>query len=82
MTTKFNDKERAAMRVMGLPEDVDELCDKGPEFVSKAQTAIERELLGPGLEDNRMDLNPYGEALRSAMDAITYRVRERQQSQQ
>ncbi len=82
MTTKFNEKERAAMRVMGLPEDVDELCGKGPEFVSRAQAAIERELLGPGLEDNGMDLNPYGEALRSAMDAITYRERERRQSKQ
>jgi hypothetical protein len=81
MTTKFNDKERAAMRVMGLPENVDELCDKGPEFVDAAQEAIENELLGPGLEDNGMDLNPYGEALRSAMDAITDRVWERQHQQ-
>ena len=29
MTTKFNDEERAAMRVMGLPEDVDEFLIKG-----------------------------------------------------
>ena len=81
MTMKFNDEERAAMRVMGLPEDIDELCDRGPEFVDAAQEAIENELLGPGLEDNGMDLNPYGEALRSAMDAITDRVWKRQHQQ-
>ncbi|MEE8721574.1 MAG: hypothetical protein SOI38_01095 [Eggerthellaceae bacterium] len=73
MITTFNDKERAAMHVMGLPEDIDEFFDNGPEFVDESRTAIKDELLGPGLEDNGMDLNPYGEALRSALDAITNR---------
>ena len=73
MITTFNDKERAAMHVMGLPEDIDEFFGDDPEFLFKARAAIKKELLGPGLEDNRMDLNPYGEALRGALDAITNR---------
>ena len=78
MTTTFNDKERAAMQVMGLPENIDEIFEGGPEAVNATRAAIKDELLGPGLEDNGMDLNPYGVALRSALDAITHRERERQ----
>jgi hypothetical protein len=82
MTMKFNDEERAAMRVMGLPEDIDEFFENGLEYVYEARSAIKDELLGPGLEDNGMDLNPYGEALRSAIDALNCREREWKQSKQ
>ena len=78
MTTAFNDKERAAMTVMGLPEDIDEIFEGGEEAVTAARAVIKDEILGPGLEENGMDLNPYVIALRSALDAITHRERERQ----
>lgn len=64
------------MHAMGLPEDIDEFFEKGPEFVYESRDAIEDELLGPGLEENGMDLNEYGVALRSALDAIFYRQQE------
>lgn len=69
------------MRVMGLPEIIDEIFEGGPEAVIAAHEAIMDELLGPGLEENGMDLNAYGVALRSALDAITYRERELQASE-
>lgn len=76
MITTFNDKERAAMRTMGLPEDIDELFAGGLEHVYDVRDEIKEELLGPGLEANGIDLNEYGVALRSALDAIAYRRRE------
>lgn len=78
MATRFNEKERAAMRAMGLPEDVDDFFAKGAEYVYASREAIKDELLGPGLEENGMDLNSYGVALRSALDTITHRGRELQ----
>jgi hypothetical protein len=76
MTTKFNSRECAAMRAMGLPEDIDEFFDKGQEFVDEASEDIEDELLGPGIDMETRELNEYGEALRSTLDAIACRARE------
>ena len=68
MRTQFDDRHIAALQAPGLPCSTDAFFEDDESYEDYGR-AIEREMLGPGLDEHG-DLNEYGEALRSCLDAI------------
>lgn len=68
MRTQFSDIHIAALQAIGLPCSTDAFFEDDESYEDYGR-AIEREMLGPGLNEDG-DLNEYGEALRSCLDVI------------
>ena len=75
MTVHFNEEERMAMQIAGLPTDIDDFFSSGDSHLFDLCEKLERELLGPGLDETG-ELNEYGDAVRNAMNTIARRERE------
>lgn len=76
MSVQFNEKEQIALRIAGAPDTMEDYLGLKEAHRFEICRLLEKELLGPGLDDT-MDLNEYGVALRSALEAIAHGERER-----